>query len=288
MGSLREEIVKENTIVNFFRPSAGLWSRDQEPLNHEHQMMWRCTTRLLFIAPESEIFLWLLLLPSRVVGGIQRAFRTEKVFCVSTRRADERKADFKANGEEEVIEPEEEEEEGVWFRLRTESRGGSCLCPTGTQWMSRIDCMEELLLSGCTERKRPQLCQCVYSAESGRLGAPVCGSPAASSRTLNKRISRVLGEPGRPQAVGVRTGAHARMCDDPPPHPPESLMPGGRGSAEGVGVVSVIPSAQTGRGLQVNLWTVCAFISLRSILVAPRRCGLVGCSSLIAHFPPIN
>lgn len=78
--------------------------------------------------------------------------------------------------------------------------------------------MEELLLSGCTERKRPQLCQCVYSAESGRLGAPVCGSPAASSRTLNKRISRVLGEPGRPQAVGVRTGAHARMCDDPPPH----------------------------------------------------------------------
>lgn len=54
-----------------------------------------------------------MLLPSRVVGGIQRAFRTEKVFCVSTRRADERKADFKANGEEEVIEPEEEEEEGV-------------------------------------------------------------------------------------------------------------------------------------------------------------------------------
>lgn len=39
MGSLREEIVKENTIVNFFRTSAGLWSVDQEPLNHEHQMM---------------------------------------------------------------------------------------------------------------------------------------------------------------------------------------------------------------------------------------------------------
>lgn len=54
--------------------------------------------------------------------------------------------------------------------------------------------------------KEPQLCQCVYSVESGRLGAPVCGSPADSRPTLNKRISRNSGRAGTSAGRGGENG----------------------------------------------------------------------------------
>lgn len=57
------------------------------------------------------------------------------------------------------------------------------------------------------------------------LSAPACGSPVASRRKLNERISRVLWEPRRPQAKGLVLGwgegeagggAIAKMCDNTP------------------------------------------------------------------------
>ncbi|KAK9516164.1 hypothetical protein VZT92_024114 [Zoarces viviparus] len=88
--------------------------------------------------------------------------------------------------------------------------------------MSRRGCMENSC-SAAVRREKAHNCVSVFIQRPARRSG--LWEPAASSRTLNKRISRVLGEPRRPQAVGVRTGAHARMCDNTltPPPPTEPL-----------------------------------------------------------------
>ncbi len=149
----------------------------------------------------------------------------------------------------------------------------------------------EVLLSVCMHRKRLQLCQCVYSAESGRLCARVCGSPAASSRTLNKRISWALGEPGRTWGLEL---VPTPECVTPPQpsntfirSPAALLMQRGRRPEEGGGR-NKLPTTQTRRVWQVNLWTVWTPISLRNTLEAPNQQGLTGFRQVFPSFKAVS
>lgn len=92
-----------------------------------------------------------------------------------------------------------------------------------------------------TGRRRAQTCQCVHACVFVCVRQRAACSPLRSvgacilHRTLNKRISRALGEPGHPQGFGWELVPTPECVTNPP-----TLMPREDGGLSGVGAECVM------------------------------------------------